>query len=286
MTPERWERIQDLYHASRARPDRERAEFLADVCAGDDALRREVQALLDQPVATSSFVDFIGGPAPRPRASDPSPLTGQRLGSYQVSSLIGRGGMGEVYRAHDVKLGRDVAIKVLPSMFVSDRERLARFDSEARMLAALNHPHIGAIYGIEAAGRVPALVLELVEGETLADRLRRGPIAPRDALLIARQIADALDAAHQKGIVHRDLKPGEHQDHAGRRRQGAGLRPGEGRCIGSRADAGRQRVAHCRNRNNTRGRDSRNRGLHEPRAGVRYGRGYARRCMGVRLRAV
>ena len=207
MTPERWERVQDLYHASRARPDRERAQFLADVCAGDDALRREVQALLDQPVATSSFVDFIGGPAPRPRASDPSPLTGQRLGSYQVSSLIGRGGMGEVYRAHDVKLGRDVAIKVLPSMFVSDRERLARFDSEARMLAALNHPHIGAIYGIEAAGRVPALVLELVEGETLADRLRRGPIAPRDALLIARQIADALDAAHQKGIVHRDLKP-------------------------------------------------------------------------------
>jgi hypothetical protein len=158
MTPERWERVQDLYHASRARPDRERAQFLADVCAGDDALRREVQALLDQPVATSSFVDFIGGPAPRPRASDPSPLTGQRLGSYQVSSLIGRGGMGEVYRAHDVKLGRDVAIKVLPSMFVSDRERLARFDSEARMLAALNHPHIGAIYGIEAAGRVPALV--------------------------------------------------------------------------------------------------------------------------------
>jgi len=110
MTPERWERVQDLYHASRARPDRERAQFLADVCAGDDALRREVQALLDQPVATSSFVDFIGGPAPRPRASDPSPLTGQRLGSYQVSSLIGRGGMGEVYRAHDVKLGRDVAI--------------------------------------------------------------------------------------------------------------------------------------------------------------------------------
>jgi len=93
MTPERWERIQDLYHASRARPDRERAQFLADVCAGDDALRREVQALLDQPVATSSFVDFIGGPAPRPRASDSSPLTGQRLGSYQMSSLIGRGGM-------------------------------------------------------------------------------------------------------------------------------------------------------------------------------------------------
>ena len=207
MTPERWERVQELYHASRARSDDERAQFLVGACDGDDALRREVQALLDQPVATSSFVDFIGGPAPRRLGSEPSRLAGQRLGTYQIASLIGRGGMGEVYRAHDLKLGRDVAIKVLPSMFVSDRERLARFDSEARMLAALNHPHIGAIYGVEAASQVPALVLELVEGETLADRLRRGPIVPRDALAIARQIADALDAAHQKGIVHRDLKP-------------------------------------------------------------------------------
>src|SRR5262245_19267452 len=208
MTPERWERVQELYHASRERPDSDRARFLADAYDGDDALRREVQALLDQPVATSSFVDFIGGPAPRRRLrSDAARLAGQRLANYQISSLIGRGGMGEVYRAHDLKLGRDVAMKVLPSMFVSVRERLARFDSEARMLAALNHPHSGAIYGIEAAGPVPALVLELVEGETLADRLRRGPIAPRDALIIARQISDALDAAHQKGIVHRDLKP-------------------------------------------------------------------------------
>jgi serine/threonine protein kinase len=115
--------------------------------------------------------------------------------------------MGEVYRAHDGKLGRDVAIKVLPSMFTADHERLARFKSEARMLAAVNHPHIGAIYGFEDAGGMPALVLELVDGETLADRLRRGPIPPRDALIIARQIADALDAAHRKGIVHRDLKP-------------------------------------------------------------------------------
>jgi serine/threonine protein kinase len=115
--------------------------------------------------------------------------------------------MGEVYRAHDAKLGRDVAIKVLPPMFTADHERLARFESEARMLAAVNHPHIGAIYGLENAGGAPALVLELVDGETLADRLRRGPIPPRDALTIARQIADALDAAHRKGIVHRDLKP-------------------------------------------------------------------------------
>jgi Tol biopolymer transport system component len=207
MTPERWERVQEFYHATRARPENDRARFLAEACAGDDELRREVQALLDQPVTTSSFVDFLGGPAPRQLDSHAGHLAGRRLGSYQVTSLLGHGGMGEVYRAHDTKLGRDVAIKVLPTMFTADPERLARFDSEARMLAALNHPHIGAIYGVEDADKVPALVLELVEGETLADRLRRGPLSSRDALAIARQIADALDAAHQKGIIHRDLKP-------------------------------------------------------------------------------
>jgi serine/threonine protein kinase len=116
--------------------------------------------------------------------------------------------MGEVYRARDTKLGRDVAIKILPRAFTSDPERLTRFEREARMLASLNHPHIGAIYGLEDAEGVRALVLELVEGETLADRLQRGPLPIPNALQIAREIADALDAAHEKGIVHRDLKPG------------------------------------------------------------------------------
>jgi serine/threonine protein kinase len=208
MTPERWERIQELYHAVGACAEADRAQFLADACGGDIALEREVQALLDQPVSTGSFVGFLGGPA-QERVSDvaTNDLTGRQLGSYRVLSLLGRGGMGEVYRAHDRKLGRDVAIKVLPSMFTADHGRLARFESEARMLAAVNHPHIGAIYGLEDVGGMPALVLELVDGETLADRLRRGPIPPRDAVTIARQIADALDAAHRKGIVHRDLKP-------------------------------------------------------------------------------
>ena len=208
MTPERWERIQELYHSTRACAEGGRLRFLAEACAGDEALRREVQALLDQPVSTGSFVDFLGGPTPAPlRNERGADLTGRRIGGYQVQALLGRGGMGEVYRAHDTKLGRDVAIKVLPAMFTTDPERLARFNGEARMLAALNHPHIGAIYGLEDVDRVPALVLELVEGETLADRLHRGPLSPRDGLAIARQIADALDAAHQKGIVHRDLKP-------------------------------------------------------------------------------
>ncbi len=122
--------------------------------------------------------------------------------------------MGDVFRAHDTKLGRDVAIKMLPPVFSHDRERLARFEREARVLATLNHPHIGAIYGLEHANGVPALVLELVEGETLAERIaRRTTVASaglptQEALSIARQIAEALDAAHEKGIVHRDLKPG------------------------------------------------------------------------------
>ena len=208
MTPERWERIQGLYHAARARPESDRARFLTDACPGDPALEREVQVLLDQPVSSGGFIDFLGGPVPaRLTHAVTNDLTDRQLGSYRVLSLLGRGGMGEVYRAHDSRLGRDVAIKVLPKQFTEDTERLARFESEARMLAALNHPHIGAIYGVEEADGVPALVLELVDGETLADRLRGGPLSPSEVAAIARQIADALDAAHRKGIVHRDLKP-------------------------------------------------------------------------------
>ena len=132
---------------------------------------------------------------------------GDRLGSYHVSALLGTGGMGEVYRARDEALGRDVALKILPSAFARRPERLARFEREARVLAALNHPHIAAIYGVVEAAGVRALVLELVEGETLAERIRAGRHAGRRGVSIARQIAEALEAAHEKGIVHRDLKP-------------------------------------------------------------------------------
>jgi eukaryotic-like serine/threonine-protein kinase len=208
MTPGRWERVQELYHNARARSERDRPGFLTEACAEDEALRREVQALLDQPISTGGFVDFLGGPAPAHLLGAPGVnLVGQWIDGYRVQQLLGRGGMGEVYRAHGTKLGRDVAVKVLPAAFTADSERLTRFNTEARMLAALNHPDIGSIYGLESAGGVPALILELVEGETLAARLQRGPLAVHDALGVARQIADALDAAHQKGIVHRDLKP-------------------------------------------------------------------------------
>src|SRR5438093_10594523 len=138
-------------------------------------------------------------------------VPGTRFGSYEIVDLLGAGGMGEVYRAHDPTLGRDVAIKILPDTWLADPDRLARFDREARVLASLNHPHIGAIYSVDVASGIRALVLELVEGLTLNDHLRlrgggRG-LAWRDALGIARQVADGLDAAHEKGIVHRDLKP-------------------------------------------------------------------------------
>ena len=132
---------------------------------------------------------------------------GSRLGPYEVLSPLGAGGMGEVWRAKDPRLGREVAIKVLPETFSADAERLARFRREAQVLASLNHPHVGAIYGLEEAGGVEALVLELVEGETLADRIAFGPLPAEEALAIARQIAEALEAAHERGIVHRDLKP-------------------------------------------------------------------------------
>ena len=137
----------------------------------------------------------------------PFVLTGRQFGVYQVQELLGAGGMGEVYRAHDTRLGRDVAIKILPQVFTADPDRLARFEREARVLASLNHPNIGAIYGLEDAEGLRALVLELVEGETLADRLRRGPVPVAEALSLARQMTDALDTAHERGIVHRDLKP-------------------------------------------------------------------------------
>ena len=132
---------------------------------------------------------------------------GTRLGVYEITGFLGAGGMGEVYRAKDTRLGRDVAIKILQDLTNADAERLARFEREARLLASLNHPHIGAIYGFEDAGALPALVLELVEGETLADRLRREPLPLKEALTIAAQIAEGLESAHERGIVHRDLKP-------------------------------------------------------------------------------
>ena len=214
MTPEQWRHVERLYHAAQVEPPETRAAFLADACAGDDELRAEVESLL----AHSSSPGVLDQPLPDLAArlakltTEPSAWLGRRLGIYTVVSAIGSGGMGQVYRAHDTRLGRDVAIKVLPPVFTFYPERLARFEREARLLASLNHANIATIHGLEESGDVKALVMELVEGETLEARLARrsargSGLDAQDALTIALQIVDALDAAHEKGIVHRDLKP-------------------------------------------------------------------------------
>ncbi|MCM3880677.1 MAG: protein kinase [Vicinamibacterales bacterium] len=206
MSDQRWRRIEEICHEALEQLPDHRAAFVREACAGDDVLRREVESLL----ANQSRADALGsglGIRDSGLGMSTEELIGKQIGVYRIDSLLGAGGMGEVYRARDSKLGREVAIKILPRLFINDPDRLARFEREARMLASLNHPHIGAIYGLEEADGVRALVLELVEGETLADRNARGPIPLADTLTIAREIADALDAAHEKGIIHRDLKP-------------------------------------------------------------------------------
>jgi serine/threonine-protein kinase len=207
MTPELWRRVSKLYEAVLEQPPGTRDQFLRDSCGDDAALRGEVESLLAQEDASVVLDRPVWGMAGA--ILDPEPLLrpGQHVGPYEVVEVVGAGGMGIVYRARDNRLQRDVALKVLPAIFSDDPDRLARFRREAHMLAALNHPNIAAIHGFEDAGDVHALVLELVEGPTLADRLARGAIPVRDTLSIARQIAEGLAAAHEMGIVHRDLKP-------------------------------------------------------------------------------
>ena len=206
MTPERLREVERLFHAARERTPAEREAWLAHECANDSTLRREVESLLAQAPA-----GVLDAPVGALVAGLVSPkhvlLTGRRIGVYEVHGLLGVGGMGEVYRARDTRLDREVAIKIVPPAFKDDSHRLARFEREARTLASLNHPCIGAIYGLEEAAGVTALVMELVEGDDLSQSIARGPIPIGDALPIARQIAEALEAAHEQGIVHRDLKP-------------------------------------------------------------------------------
>jgi serine/threonine-protein kinase len=200
------------------RPAAERAAFLIDACGSDEDLRREAESLIAREGAAGSFLEvppMFGTLSASFAAAMPTMTAGERIGPYSIVSTLGSGGMGEVYRARDAALDREVAVKVLPSLFTSDPQRIERFAREARLLASLNHPNIATIHGIERTRGIHALVLELVEGETLADRLRStsarskggGGLPLADVVSIARQIADALEAAHEKGIVHRDLKP-------------------------------------------------------------------------------
>ncbi|MDA2938085.1 serine/threonine protein kinase [Acidobacteria bacterium AH-259-A15] len=209
MEPERWQQIDKLLEAALEREGSRRAAFLEEACAGDEALRQEVESLL---VSYEQAGSFMEAPALKVAAKglvedQAQSLVGRQIGSYKILSLLGAGGMGQVYRATDTKLGREVAIKVLPDLLARDPERLARFEREAKLLAALNHPNIAAIYGLEESNGLRYLVLELVPGETLAERLAKGLLPVQEALRICGQIAEALEAAHEKGIIHRDLKP-------------------------------------------------------------------------------
>jgi serine/threonine-protein kinase len=203
---EAWPRLEEAFEGARALALDARPAYLAKVCNGDEALRHEVERLLAHNDQAASFLETPAMPFDD-SDSLARRLEGQSIGPYQISALIGTGGMGEVYRAHDTKLNRLVALKVLPERFALDPDRSARFTREAHLLAALNHPNIADIYGLEESNGAQALVLELVDGPTLADRIAHGPISLNEALTIARQIADALEAAHDKGIIHRDLKP-------------------------------------------------------------------------------
>jgi serine/threonine protein kinase/Tol biopolymer transport system component len=209
MSPERWQQIERIYNDARSRAPGKRSEFLVEACCGDDALRREIESLLDEERRSAGFMER---PALEVAARSmaryrPESLVGRQLNHYRIASFIGAGGMAEVYQARDTKLNRDVAIKVLPDAFARDRERLARFHREAQLLASLNHPRIASIYGLEESDGVCGLALELVDGETIADRIARGSVPVAEALDTAQQIAEAVEAAHAKGIVHRDLKP-------------------------------------------------------------------------------
>jgi serine/threonine-protein kinase len=196
-----------VYEAAKTQPPAEREAFLRAQCGHDTWLRNQVESLLAQEGRVGPLDTPLWHETPQPMESERRLLVGATLGPYRIDALIGRGGMGEVYRAHDTGLGRGVALKVLPAAYAEDAERLARFRREAQLLASLSHPNIAAVHGLETSTSTRALVLELVEGETLAERLARGPLRAEEALAISRQIATALEAAHEKGIVHRDLKP-------------------------------------------------------------------------------
>ncbi|MBL8291038.1 MAG: protein kinase [Bryobacterales bacterium] len=197
MTPDRWLQIKEILNAALERPKSERFAYVETVCGADTTLRGEVERLLAQETAES-----LASPAAQLFRPIDALTSGEMFAQYRVEKKVGEGGMGAVYLARDTKLGRNIALKVLPEALATDAN-LARLRREAKVLASLNHPHIATIYGLEQN----ALVMEFIEGPTLAERIDRGPIPLPEALAIARQMAEALDYAHEKGVIHRDLKP-------------------------------------------------------------------------------
>jgi eukaryotic-like serine/threonine-protein kinase len=209
MTPERWQQVKEIFNSAINYRPEERDSFLSEACSGDANLRREVESLIASHEQSGSFIDEPAFAAAASLLADEKVAlsSGDTIGSYEVRAFISRGGMGEVYLAEDKRLGRKVALKLLPASFTTDNDRLRRFEQEARAASALNHPNIITIYEISQAAGTHVIATEFVEGETLRLRMRRSSLTLSETLNIAIQIADALSAAHKAGIVHRDIKP-------------------------------------------------------------------------------
>jgi len=209
MNSQRWQKVEELFHAALEQEPGARAAYLDEVCNGDSELRRDVESLV---AATDSKTGFLDRPAMEVEARALSrdttgTLSGRQFAHYVIGPMLGAGGMAEVYRARDTDLNREVALKVLSGYSSLSAAGFGRFKREARLLASVSHPNIAAVYGFEQVGNMCALVMELIEGETLADRILRKRPTVDEALVIAGQIAAAVEAAHAKDIIHRDLKP-------------------------------------------------------------------------------
>ena len=209
MTPDRWQQIEKVYHSALELAKNERPAFLEKACAGDEGLRREVESLLADEEQARSFIEAPALViAAQGQAQDHAhSWAGQQMGSYKILSLLGSGGMGEVYLARDSRLDRTVALKILPAQVAADQDRMRRFIREARAASALKHPNVTHIYEIGESDGVHFIAMEYVEGKTLAAKISGRPLEPAEIVEIGLQVSDALDDAHSKGITHRDIKP-------------------------------------------------------------------------------
>lgn len=207
MNPGQFARVEQLFFEAKLLPPERRAAFLEEACGGDGTLKAEVEALLRHADAPDESLSLLPNPQLARASEVMRSLIGTRVGAYEFIDMLGQGGMGVVYLARDVRLGRSVAIKALPPWFTAHPSRLARFEREAKVLASMSHPNVATVFGLEESAGAKFLVMERLEGETLARRLASGPMDLPEALAVCRDVADAVEAAHAAGVVHRDLKP-------------------------------------------------------------------------------
>ena len=256
MHLERWKLIDRVFHSALELPEERRSAFLIESCSDDDALRDEVEALLARHCEGDSFLEkpawevaaeAAGGPAlsASSAAIDLSPI-GETVAQYRIVRPLGSGGMGVVYEAEDLRLRRSVALKFVRNHFARDPRARQRLEREARAASSLNHPNICAIYGVEEHHGQPVIVMELLRGESLKEKIRRGPLAMSELLDLAVQGAAALEAAHAKGIVHRDIKPANRIRHTRRRPQDSRFWPRQGNARFRRPQFDHGRFPHFR----------------------------------------